>query len=100
MFYIKALKKIENQPGLFTYNLGTGRGYSVLEVIVAYSKAVGRDIPYKIVARRPGDIGTSFADPKKAQVELMWNAERDIDDMCQDSWRWRLNNPNGFESSA
>jgi len=98
--HIKALKKIENQPGLFTYNLGTGRGYSVLEVIAAYSKAVGKDIPYKIVGRRPGDIGTSFADPQKAQDELMWYAERDIDDMCQDSWRWRLKNPNGFEIST
>jgi len=97
--HIKALKKIENQSGIFTYNLGTGRGYSVLEVIAAYSKAVGKDIPYKIVARRPGDIAASYADPHRAQVELMWYAERDIDDMCRDSWRWQSKNPNGFEAT-
>jgi len=98
--HIKALKKIENQAGIFTYNLGTGRGYSVLEVISAYSYAVGWEIPYKLVERRPGDVAESYADPTKAQKELMWTAERDIEDMCQDSWRWRSNNPNGYESQG
>jgi UDP-glucose 4-epimerase len=96
--HIKALKRIENEAGIFTYNLGTGRGYSVLELISAYSRAVDRDLPYKIVDRRPGDIAVSYADPSKAQNELMWIAERDIDDMCQDSWRWRSQNPNGYET--
>ncbi len=95
--HIRALKKLETNPGILTYNLGTGRGYSVLEVIAAYSKAVGREIPYVLVKRRPGDVAESYADPSKAQQELRWVAERDLDDMCRDSWRWQKNNPNGYE---
>jgi UDP-glucose 4-epimerase len=95
--HIKALKKLATNPGIVTYNLGTGRGYSVLEVITAYNRAVGKDVPYKLVDRRPGDIAESYADPSKAQQELYWVAERDLDDMCRDSWRWQSNNPNGYE---
>jgi UDP-glucose 4-epimerase len=80
-----------------TYNLGTGRGYSVLEVIASYSKAVGREIPYELVERRPGDVAASYADPSRAENELFWVAERDLDDMCRDSWHWQSNNPNGYE---
>jgi UDP-glucose 4-epimerase len=96
--HIKALKRLESDPGILTYNLGTGRGYSVLEVIAAYAQVVGRDIPYRLVDRRQGDIATSYADPTKAQTELFWMAERDIVDMCRDSWRWMTNNPNGYDT--
>jgi UDP-glucose 4-epimerase len=96
--HIKALKKLELKPGILTYNLGRGQGYSVLELIAAYEEVAGKKIPYRIVARRPGDIATSYADPTRAQNELLWMAERDIVDMCRDSWRWRSNNPNGYES--
>lgn len=94
--HIKALRKLATKPGLVTYNLGTGRGYSVLELIAAYQKASGKHIPYRLVDRRPGDIAAAYADPTKAQNELNWAAERDIDDMCLDSWRWQSNNPNGY----
>jgi UDP-glucose 4-epimerase len=95
--HIKSLKKLATKPGIVTYNLGTGRGYSVLEVIEAYSEAVGKELPYVLVDRRPGDVATSYADPSKAQRELAWVAERDLEDMCVDSWRWQSNNPNGYE---
>ncbi len=96
--HVKALKKIKEKSGLSVYNLGTGRPYSVLEVIAAFSKAVGRQIPYKFVARRPGDLAASYADAGKAKEELGWVANRDIDEMCADSWRWQSQNPNGFKS--
>ena len=95
--HVKALKKLETNPGLVTYNLGTGKGYSVLDVVNAFSKACGREIPYEIVDRRPGDIATCYADPTKANEELGWKAERGIDEMCEDSWRWQSNNPKGYE---
>ena len=95
--HVKALKKLETNPGLVTYNLGTGKGYSVLDVVNAFSKACGREIPYEIVDRRPGDIATCYADPTKANEELGWKAERGIDEMCEDSWRWQSNNPRGYE---
>ena len=95
--HVKALKKLETNPGLVTYNLGTGKGYSVLDVVNAFSKACGKEIPYEIVARRPGDIATCYADPTKANEELGWKAERGIDEMCEDSWRWQSNNPKGYE---
>jgi len=95
--HIKALKKLAMDPGIVTYNLGTGRGYSVLEVIDAFEKAVGRKIPYRLVERRPGDIAASYADPSKARKELSWIAERDIDDICQDAWRWQSENPEGYD---
>lgn len=83
--------------GLKVYNLGTGKGYSVLEMIEAFSKAVGKPIPYVIDGRRPGDIAECYADPTKAYEELGWKANKNIDDMCADSWRWQKMNPNGFE---
>lgn len=86
--HVAAVEKIENKCGLKIYNLGTGRGYSVLEVINAFSKASGREISYKIVDRRPGDIGTCYADVSKAKTELRWSAEKGIEEMCEDFWRW------------
>src|SRR5207237_384542 len=85
--HLKALEKLKSNPGIVTYNLGTGRGYSVLEVIAAFERAAGRAIPYQVVARRPGDVATSYADPAKANSELGWSAGRDIDEMCADVWR-------------
>jgi UDP-glucose 4-epimerase len=87
-------------PGVSTYNLGTGRGTSVLELITALSKAAGRELPYIIVPRRPGDIASCYADPSKASHDLEWVAERTIEDACRDSWRWQLNNPEGFVSTT
>lgn len=95
--HIKALAKLDENCGLVTYNLGTGNGYSVLDMVKAFSKASGQDIPYKIVDRRPGDVAMCYADPTKANNELGWKAEFGIDRMCEDSWRWQLNNPNGYE---
>ncbi|RPI35034.1 MAG: UDP-glucose 4-epimerase GalE [Chloroflexota bacterium] len=95
--HIKALEKLKSNPGLVTYNLGTGRGYSVLEVVAAFERATGVSVPYKIVDRRPGDIPVSYADPSKAEKELNWKAERDIEIMCADVWRWQSNNPMGYE---
>jgi len=95
--HIKALEKLASNPGIVTYNLGTGRGYSVLEVVSAFEKASGKKIPYKIVGRRPGDIPVSYADPTKANKELDWSAQRGIDEMCADVWRWQSRNPNGYE---
>ncbi|MBB6713498.1 UDP-glucose 4-epimerase GalE [Clostridium gasigenes] len=94
--HIKALEKLATNSGLVTYNLGTGNGYSVLELVKAFSKASGKEIPYKIVDRRPGDIGTCYADPKKANNELGWIAEKSIEEICEDSWRWQSNNPKGY----
>ena len=96
--HVKALKKFEDKPDVYIYNLGTGRGYSVLEMIHAFSKAVGHDIPYVIKPRRPGDIATCYADATKAKNELGWTAERGIDEMCRDAWRWQSQNPNGYRS--
>lgn len=94
--HVKALEKLATNPGLVTYNLGTGNGYSVLDVVKAFSEASGREIPYEIVDRRAGDIATCYADPKKANEELGWKAERGIKEMCEDSWRWQSNNPKGY----
>lgn len=90
--HLRALEKLEKDSGLFTYNLGTGKGYSVLEVIKAFEKASGREVPYEIVNRRVGDIGICYADPAKAKKELNWVATKDINDMCKDSWRWQEHN--------
>jgi len=95
--HLKALDRIASKSGISVYNLGTGRGYSVLEMIDAFSKASGRDVPYQIVDRRPGDIASCYADPAKAEKELGWKAERDIDQMCSDAWRWQSGNPSGYE---
>ncbi len=95
--HLKALDKIEANTGVFVYNLGTGNGYSVLDIVKAFEKASGKPLPYKIVGRRPGDLATCYSDPTKAKEELGWVAEKNIDDMCADSYRWQHNNPNGYE---
>lgn len=95
--HIHALRKLQQKPGVVTYNLGTGRGYSVLEMIEAFEKGSGRKVPYKFTARRPGDIAACYADPSKAYEELGWKATRGIDEMCSDTWRWQSKNPNGYE---
>lgn len=94
--HVKALEVLGRESGLRTYNLGTGRGYSVLEVLEAFEKASGRTIPRRIMPRRPGDVAVSLADPSKAQTELDWRAERDLDQMCADSWNWQRQNPDGY----
>ena len=94
--HVKALKKIEEKAGVCVYNLGTGNGYSVLDMVKAFSKACGNELPYKILDRRPGDIATCYADPAKAKAELGWEAVRGLEEMCEDSWRWQSNNPNGY----
>ncbi|MBQ8318612.1 MAG: UDP-glucose 4-epimerase GalE [Lachnospiraceae bacterium] len=96
--HVKALKRIEDKTGLSIYNLGTGQGYSVLQVVKAYEKACGKPINYEIKPRRAGDIATCYADPAKAKEELGWEAMYDIDRMCQDSYRWQSMNPNGYGS--
>lgn len=96
--HVKALEKVMNTTGVEAYNLGTGRGYSVLELISAFEKVTGIKIPYKIVGRRPGDVAICYADPTKAKEELGWVATRGIEEMCRDAWRWQSNNPNGYES--
>lgn len=94
--HVKAIKKLEDKEGVSIYNLGTGNGYSVLDVVKAFEKASGRPIKYEIKPRRPGDIATCYADPSKAKTELGWEATRGIDEMCEDSWRWQSGNPNGY----
>ncbi len=95
--HLKALEKIQEPVGVVTYNLGTGTGYSVLEMIQAYAQASGREIPYEITDRRPGDIACCYADPKKAEEELGFHAEKTLFDMCKDSYRWQEANPNGYK---
>ena len=95
--HVKALKKIEEKAGLCVYNLGTGVGYSVLDIVKNFEEATGVKIPYSIKERRAGDIATCYADAAKAKEELGWVAERGIKEMCEDSWRWQSNNPNGYE---
>ncbi|ELK20658.1 UDP-glucose 4-epimerase [Anoxybacillus flavithermus TNO-09.006] len=99
--HVKALEKVLLQTtGVEAYNLGTGKGYSVLELVAAFEKVTGIKIPYKIVDRRPGDVAICYADPTKAKKELGWVAERGIEDMCRDAWRWQSQNPNGYESGV
>ena len=95
--HVKALKKIQDKSGVSIYNLGTGNGYSVLDMAKAFGKACGKEIKYEIKPRRAGDIATCYADPTKAKEELGWVAERGLEEMCEDSWRWQSNNPNGYE---
>ena len=95
--HVAALKKLASNCGLFICNLGTGKGYSVLDVIKAYSKACGKDLPYVIDPRRPGDIAECYADPAKARDELGWTAEYGIEEMCASSWKWQSMNPNGYK---
>lgn len=94
--HIKALEKVMTGTGIDAINLGTGIGYSVLDVVKSFEKANGVKIPYKIVGRRPGDIATCFADPRKALKVLGWKAEKSLEDMCRDSWNWQKNNPDGY----
>ncbi len=94
--HVKAVEKITNNVGVVTYNVGTGKGYSVMDIVKAFSKACGHDINYKIAPRRPGDISTCYADPTKAREELGFVAEKTLDDMCRDTWNWQSKNPNGY----
>lgn len=94
--HVKAIEKLKKNEGVSIYNLGTGKGYSVLDVLHAFEKACGKELPYVIKPRRPGDIATCYADPSKAKEELGWVAEKGIEEMCADSWRWQSSNPNGY----
>lgn len=96
--HLKAVEKVLSSNGVEAYNLGTGIGYSVLDVVNSFENASGQKVPYKIVERRAGDIGTCYADATKALRELGWKAEKNLDDMCRDSWRWQKNNPNGYDN--
>ena len=96
--HVAALRRLFDHPGSFTVNLGTGRGYSVLEVVQAYAQASGREVPYQIVPRRPGDLPAYYADPSLAQQLLGWRAQHDLQRMCEDSWRWQSLNPHGFQA--
>ncbi|MBR5805473.1 MAG: UDP-glucose 4-epimerase GalE [Oscillospiraceae bacterium] len=95
--HVAAVKKLFTKCGLVTYNLGTGNGYSVLQVIKAYEKAIGRELEKNYLPRRVGDIAENYADPRKAREELGWTAQYTIDDMCAHSWNWQSNNPNGYK---
>ena len=94
--HVKAIEKIKQNPGVEVYNLGTGNGYSVLQVVEAFGKACGNPIPYEIKPRREGDIATCYCDPQKAKEDLGWTAQYGVDEMCQDTWRWQSGNPNGY----
>jgi UDP-glucose 4-epimerase len=95
--HLRALEKVMSTNSVGTYNLGTGKGYSVLEMVKAFEKASKRRIPYKVVERRPGDVAECYADPSKVQKELGWTASRGIEEMCADVWNWQSNNPNGYD---
>ena len=96
--HVAALKKLDTKCGLFVCNLGTGKGYSVLDILHAYEKACGKTLPYVIDPRRPGDIAECYADPSKALNEMGWEAQYGIDEMCADGWKWQSMNPNGYKS--
>lgn len=95
--HVKAIEKLKQNPGLFVCNLGTGQGYSVLEMVKAFEKASGKRVPYEIVARRPGDIAECYAEPTLAKEAMGWEAIRGLPEMCEDSWRWQSQNPDGFQ---
>ena len=95
--HLSALKKLQSAPGVVPYNLGTGIGYSVLEMLAAFEKACGREIPYQLVDRRPGDAAICYADPSLAKAELGWQAELGIEEMTADGWRWQSQNPAGYD---
>jgi UDP-glucose 4-epimerase len=97
--HIKTLPKLFTRPGIVTYNLGTGQGYSVLDMIKEFEDASGKKIPYKMGPRRAGDIAACWADPSKAFDELGWKARKSLDDMCRDTWRWQRKNPDGFRKN-
>lgn len=94
--HVKAIDKLRDSHGVEVYNLGTGQGYSVLEMVEAFAKASGREIPYRISGRRAGDVAACYADPTRAARELGWEARRGIEEMCRDAWRWQSENPNGY----
>lgn len=96
--HVKSIEKLKENPGLKIYNLGTGTGYSVLDIVKNFEAATGVPVPYEIKPRRAGDIATNYADATLAKEELGWVAERGIKEMCEDAWRWQSNNPNGFEA--
>jgi UDP-glucose 4-epimerase len=98
--HVKAIDTIAKMPGVAIYNLGTGRGYSVLEMVAAFELASGKKVPYRIVGRRAGDIAECYADPAKALKELGWKAERGIEEMCVDTWRWQMRNPDGYSGES
>ena len=98
--HINAVAKSLSGSGLRTYNLGTGRGYSVLDIVHAFVKATGKEVPYRIGPRRAGDVAINFSDPTLAKKELGWSAQYDIEDMCKDSWRWQSQNPDGYPDTA
>ncbi len=94
--HLAALDILARSPGILTANLGTGRGYSVLDVVAAFGRASGRPIPYRIAPRRTGDVASCYADPAFARATLGWHAQRELDDMCRDAWRWQQQNPDGY----
>jgi len=94
--HVKALDKLMQSPGVVVYNLGTGMGYSVLEMVRSFAEVSGREVPYRIVGRRAGDIAACYADPGKARRELGWQAHLGLREMCEDTWRWQKNNPEGY----
>jgi len=96
--HLCALAKLQQQAGLLTVNLGTGQGYSVLDMVKAFEQASGRPVPYSVTPRRPGDVAACYADPAQAEQLLGWRAEKTLADMCADSWRWQSQNPNGYSS--
>ncbi|WP_309566733.1 GDP-mannose 4,6-dehydratase, partial [Bacillus thuringiensis] len=95
--HVKALEKVLSTTGVDAYNLGTGMGYSVLEMVEAFEKVSGKKVPYKITERRPGDVAVCFADASKAKRELGWEAKRGLEEMCADSWRWQSENKTGYQ---
>ena len=97
--HLKALQRPDRSPGVSVYNLGTGRGYSVLEMVRAFAEAAGREIPYRIAPRRPGDVAACYANPDKALRELAWMAEFGLAEMCRDTWRWQKDNPQGYRAA-
>ena len=96
--HVRAVQKLDEKPGLVAYNLGTGQGSSVLQVVAAFEQATGVKIPYKLMPRRPGDVTAAYADPTKAERELAWRAELDLLDICRDGWRWQQQNPQGYDA--
>ena len=96
--HVKAIERFEKKDGVFVCNLGTGHGYSVMDVIHAFEKACGKELPYVMKPRRDGDVATCYSSPAKAEKELSWKAEFDLIDMCRDSWNWQQKNPNGYNS--
>ncbi len=97
--HVKAIKKLEDKEGVSVYNLGTGNGYSVLQMVEAFSKACGKQLPYVIKPRRLGDIASCYCSPDKAKAELGWEATKTLEDMCADSWKWQSQNPNGYKEA-